>query len=87
MRGDRPRGAGLRAAVPRDNEIFMGRIIPAFLLLILSACVGVAPNVEGIRTIGIVSAIGDKFYLRKVGLTVFGNESQDMATDAWESTT
>jgi hypothetical protein len=61
----------------------MRRIVPACLLLVLSACVGVAPSVEGVRTIGIVSAIGDKFYLRKVGLTVFGNESQEMAIDAW----
>jgi hypothetical protein len=41
------------------------------------------PNVEGVRTIGIVSGIGDKLYLRKVGLTVFGNESQEMVIDAW----
>jgi hypothetical protein len=61
----------------------MGRFFPLFVLLILAACAGVAPNVEGVRTIGIVSAIGDKFYLRKVGFTVFGNESQEMAIDSW----
>jgi hypothetical protein len=57
----------------------MGRIIPAFLLLILGACAGMTAGgsgskTEGVRTIGIVSAIGDRFYLRKVGVTVFGNE-------------
>jgi len=61
----------------------MGRFLPLFLLLMLGACVGVAPHVEGVRTLGIVSAIGDKFYLRKVGFTVFGNESQDFAADSW----
>jgi hypothetical protein len=61
----------------------MRRFLALFVLLILAACVGVMPKVEGIRTIGIVSAIGDKFYLRKVGFTVFGNESQDFAIDSW----
>jgi hypothetical protein len=66
----------------------MGRMIPAFLLLILSACAGMSAGgggakTEGIRTLGIVSAIGDKFYLRKVGVTVFGNESQEMAIEPW----
>jgi hypothetical protein len=83
LRRDGAGRMGLRAAGPHDNENFMGRIIPAFLLLILSACVGVAPNVEGVRTIGIVSAIGDKLYLRKVGITAFGNDSQEFAIDSW----
>jgi hypothetical protein len=61
----------------------MGRILTFFLLLMLAACAGMAPQVEGVRTIGIVSAIGDKFYLRKVGFTVFGNESDEMAIDSW----
>jgi hypothetical protein len=64
-------------------KIFMGRIVPALLLLVLGACAGLAPKVEGVRTIGIVSAIGDKFHLRTVGITVFGNESQEIAIDAW----
>ncbi len=61
----------------------MRRAVLLFLLLAASACVGVVPNVEGVRTVGIVSGIGDKFYLRTVGLTVFGNESQEIATDSW----
>jgi len=61
----------------------MRRIFPLFLLLIVSACVGVVPKTEGIRTIGIVSAIGDKFYLRKVGITVFGNDSKETPIDSW----
>src|SRR5262245_59514877 len=61
----------------------MRRAVPLLLLLILSACVGAVPNVEGARTIGIVSAIGDKFYVREVGLTVFGNASRDFPIDSW----
>jgi hypothetical protein len=61
----------------------MGRVLSLFALLLLAACAGVAPQVEGGRTIGIVSALGDKFYLRKVGFTVFGNESEEMAIDSW----
>src|SRR5437016_5359464 len=61
----------------------MGRVLSLLALLLLAACAGVAPQVEGGRTIGIVSAIGDKFYLRKVGFTVFGNESEEMAIDSW----
>jgi hypothetical protein len=76
--GCEPRG-GVRRTV-------MGRFLSLFVLpglLILGACVGVAPKVEGVRTIGIVSAIGDKFYVRKVGLLVFLNESSEMAIDSW----
>jgi hypothetical protein len=61
----------------------MGRFFALFVLLLVAACAGMAPKVEGVRTIGIVSAVGDKFYLRKVGFTVFGNESQEMAIDSW----
>src|SRR5262249_30197985 len=61
----------------------MGRFLSLFVLMLLAACAGMAPKVEGVRTIGIVSAIGDKFYLRKVGFTVFGNESQEIAIDSW----
>jgi hypothetical protein len=61
----------------------MGRFFALFMLLLVAACAGMAPKVEGVRTIGIVSAIGDKFYLRKVGFTVFGNESQEIPIDSW----
>ena len=57
----------------------MGRVLPLFVLLLLAAAAGVsvAPaEVGGMRTIGIVSVIGDKFYLRKVGITVFGNAAR-----------
>jgi hypothetical protein len=60
-----------------------------FLLLILlllaavAARVSVAPAAPALPKLGIVSAIGDKLYLRKVGITVFGNESSEMAVDSW----
>ena len=63
----------------------MARLLFFFLLLL--ACVAVrvaaAPAAPAVPRIGIVSAIGDKFYLRKIGITVFGNESQEMAIDSW----
>jgi hypothetical protein len=57
------------------------------LLLLLGACAGITPGVveklDGIRQIGIISAFGDKFYLRKVGVTVFGNDSNEFPVAAW----
>src|ERR1043166_3274550 len=64
----------------------MHRFLFLFLLLL---CVGVAargsaaPGGPAAPKIGIVSAIGDKLHLRKVGITVFGNESTEMAIDSW----
>jgi hypothetical protein len=64
----------------------MGRCFAFFLVLllgILGAGLRAAPKPQALPKIGIVSAIGDKFYLRKVGITVFGNESEEMAIDSW----
>lgn len=63
----------------------MSRLL--FLLLMLVSA-GLAARVTvaaapATPKIGIVSVIGDKFYLRKVGITVFGNEAQEMAIDSW----
>jgi hypothetical protein len=50
-------------------------------VLLLSACAGLGgvpiEKAQGIRRIGIISAVGDKFDVRKIGFTVFGN---DLAT-------
>jgi hypothetical protein len=64
----------------------MGRFL--FLsLLLLSAGVAVkvaaAPAGAAVPRIGIVSAIGDKLYLRKIGITAFGNETQELVVDSW----
>lgn len=61
------------------------RIVLLFLVLLatVAARVSVAPAAPALPKLGIVSAIGDKLYLRKVGITVFGNESSEMAVDSW----
>lgn len=64
----------------------MGRFLTLFLLLLsgaLAVRVAAAPAGAAVPKIGIVSAIGDKLYLRKVGVTAFGNEADDMAIDSW----
>jgi hypothetical protein len=35
------------------------------------------------RCIGVVSAIGDTFFLRKIGITVFGNAEGTVPIDSW----
>ncbi|KRR03945.1 hypothetical protein CQ12_24025 [Bradyrhizobium jicamae] len=42
-----------------------------------------APAESGPCQIGIISAIGDKFAVQKVGLTVFGNELTEVPIHAW----
>jgi hypothetical protein len=55
--------------------------------VLLSVCAGIGPvpaqTLQGIRRIGIISAIGEKFDVRKVGLTVFGNELTAVPIAAW----
>jgi hypothetical protein len=59
----------------------------AFCLLLLLGTFGAGlaapPKPSGLPKLGIISAIGDKLYLRKVGLTVFENDAQEMAIDSW----
>jgi hypothetical protein len=60
-------------------------------LLLLGGCAGGlgAPSVEGSKTIaqaktvGVISAVGHKFALQKIGVTVFGNEVNEVAIDSW----
>jgi hypothetical protein len=35
------------------------------------------------RTVGVISAVGDKFALQKVGITVFGNELNEVSIASW----
>src|SRR5215475_15116496 len=57
------------------------------LVLLLCACAGVLPGIppklEGIKSVGIVSAMGDRFTVQNVGLTVFGNDSKEFPIDSW----
>jgi hypothetical protein len=64
----------------------MGRVLPLLVLLLLAslgAGLGAPPKPSGLPKLGIVSAIGDKFYVRKFGLGVFGNDFKEMAIASW----
>jgi hypothetical protein len=65
----------------------LGRVAVVYLLLLLGACAGITPGVvsklDGIRQVGIISAFGDRFQLRKVGLTVFNNDTNEFPAAAW----
>lgn len=61
-------------------------------LLLLCGCAGgsiSAPSVEaskaisGARTVGVISAVGSKFAIQKVGITVFGNELKEVPIGSW----
>src|ERR1700732_1394242 len=64
----------------------MGRVLPLFVVLLLAtlgAGLGAPPKPSGLPKLGIVSAIGDKFYARKFGLFGLGNDFKEMAITAW----
>src|ERR1041385_3818119 len=71
----------------------MGRVLPLFVVLLLASLgaglgappkpSGAPPKPSGLPKLGIVSAIGDKFYVSKFGLGVFGNEVTEMAIASW----
>jgi hypothetical protein len=64
----------------------MGRVLPLFVVLLLAtlgAGLGAPPKPSGLPKLGIVSAIGDKFYARKTGLGFLGNDFKEMAIAAW----
>jgi hypothetical protein len=42
------------------------------------------PTPPSTKCIGVVSAIGDTFSLRKIGLTVFGNDLNKVPIDTWQ---
>jgi hypothetical protein len=39
---------------------------------------------ESTKCIGVVSAIGDTFHLRKIGITVFNNDSNTVPIESWQ---
>ncbi|MBO0766989.1 MAG: hypothetical protein J2P50_20685 [Hyphomicrobiaceae bacterium] len=61
------------------------------LLLLTGGCAGGfgAPSTEALKTmaqaktVGVISTVGDKFALQKMGLTVFGNELNEVAINSW----
>jgi hypothetical protein len=53
----------------------------------LAACAGIGAGtpstVSDVKTLGIVSALGTRFEVRRVGLTVFNNDLKEFPVDAW----
>ena len=59
-----------------------------FLLAVLLLCGGAGPmmttdKTAAIRRVAVMSAVGDKFTVRKIGITVFGNDEKEFPIDAW----
>jgi hypothetical protein len=61
----------------------MRRVALTFFFLILGATVSFCQAAAQQRTVGVISTIGETFTLQKVGIMVFGNESNDAAIDSW----
>jgi hypothetical protein len=62
------------------------RALILLVLLSLCACapMTVAPTQsQTIKRVAVMSAIGDKFTVKKVGLTVFGNDQKDFPIESW----
>lgn len=60
----------------------------AFLLAVLLLCGGAGPmmttdKTAAIRRVAVMSAVGDKFTVKKIGITVFGNDEKEFPIDAW----
>lgn len=70
----------------------MHRAIVVALLLLVGGCgggLGLPPSPEaskaiaGAKTVGLISAIGHKFAVQKIGITVLGNELNEVPIDVW----
>jgi hypothetical protein len=63
----------------------MRRLLVLLSVALLSACVPTVPaeKLANIKTIGIISAIGDRAAFESVGITVFGNDSKTIPINEW----
>lgn len=64
------------------------RIIVAscLLALLLAACATVAVEqgqIANVRRVAVISALGDQFSVKKMGVTIFGNDERNFPIDAW----
>jgi hypothetical protein len=61
------------------------RVLVLLIPAMLAACTtAIDPGrTQSIRRVAIISAIGDRFSVKKIGVTVFGNEQLDFPIDAW----
>jgi hypothetical protein len=60
----------------------------AVLLAVLLLCGGAGPmmttdKIAALRRVAVMSAVGDTFTVRKIGITVFGNDEKEFPIDAW----
>ena len=57
------------------------------VLLLAGGCagtiLGVPADLQEVRTLGVISAFGDRFQLKKVGMTVLGNDESEFPVAAW----
>jgi hypothetical protein len=63
-----------------------GSCVAALLTVVVSACVSIdaaPPSLQAIKTIGVVSAIGDQFTLTIAGLTGTESSPQTFSIEAW----
>jgi hypothetical protein len=69
----------------------MGRSLPSVLitaaLLLVTACTAPAPvapeRLSTIKSVGVISAIGDQFSFTSIGMTVFGEENAVIPIEPW----
>src|SRR5687767_12657722 len=70
----------------------MYRSILVALLLLVGGCAGSplgglsaegSKSVAQAKTVGVISAVGSRFALQKVGITAFGNELNEVPIGAW----
>src|SRR5436190_9264299 len=60
--------------------------LTALLTVLVSACASIdaaPPRLQAIKTIGVVSAVGDEFTLTNAGLTGIENGSRVLSIEAW----
>jgi hypothetical protein len=57
-----------------------------FLLIVVSGCASIdarSPKLQAIKTVGVISAVGDELTLTKAGLTGFENHDQSVSIEPW----
>lgn len=62
------------------------RIAALWFMLVVGGFANVShagANMEGIKTVGIIAAVGDRFYVSTKGVTVFENDQKDYSIAGW----
>jgi len=78
---------GVKARHTRRPIGWIVRRWAVIALFVLSGCApsGIAPEqLSNVKTIGIVSAIGDRFAFQMVGVTILGNDRKDWSIETWQ---